>query len=65
MLTIFDVVPVSSISTSESPANALASGGTVSPLISSWPWIVAILALVLVVAVLVALLIKEKEKHKE
>lgn len=62
---VFDVVPISSSSASENPADALANGATLSPLISLWPWIIAILSLVLVVAVLVALLIKEKEKHKE
>jgi uncharacterized protein involved in exopolysaccharide biosynthesis len=65
MIEIFDVVPTSSVSNSAGEANGLQNSGTLSPLASSWPWLVTVLLLVVVIAVLVALLIKEKEKHKE
>jgi len=63
MIEILDVAPFTPSSSSESAANALQNGGTISPNISAWPWMVVSLVLVVVIAVLAALLIKEKEKH--
>jgi uncharacterized protein involved in exopolysaccharide biosynthesis len=65
MIEIYDVVPTSASPNSETGANGLQSNGTLSPLASSWPWLLTVLLLVVVIAVLVALLLKEKEKHKE
>jgi hypothetical protein len=67
---IDDVIPYSlpTSSSSSSPTsvsggtpNAAQNGGTLSPNLANWPYIVAILVLVLVVAILVALLIRAKK----